>query len=220
MSELGERLADIRARIAAAARESGRRPEDITLVAVSKLQPIELLREAMTLGLDLFGENYAQELRDKAAVLPGARWHFIGRFQKNKINMIKDMVTCWETLASADEADALATRVGRPTAVMLQVNIGREAQKAGADPDAVPELARAIAERAPLRLDGLMCIPPEGKSVESFAAMAALRRRVEQTLGRPIALSMGMSDDFEVAIRHGATHVRIGSRLFGARRVS
>jgi len=211
MSGLAERLAEVQARIATAAVASGRAPEAVTLVAVSKFHPLVAVQEAYSLGVRTFGENYAQELRDKAAALPDAKWHFIGRFQKNKINMLKDIVACFETVSSADDAEALLSRA--PAAhMLLQVNIGLEPQKGGVTPVDVLSLAEAFPT-----LQGLMCIPPEGASERSFQAMAKLRHQLEDALGKPMALSMGMSADFELAIHCGATHVRVGSLIFGPR---
>src|SRR5438552_3567161 len=123
-----ERLLDIQERIARAA--NGR---EVTLVAVSKLQPVEKIHQACALGLRDFGENYAQELLEKAAAMSNVRWHFIGRFQKNKINALKDHVAVWHTVSSLSDAQALGKRVSVPA--LLQVNIGREPQKGGLDPD-------------------------------------------------------------------------------------
>jgi pyridoxal phosphate enzyme (YggS family) len=211
MSTLRERLAGIEARIAKAAAEAGRSRADVTLVAVSKVQPLALVQEAFALGVRDFGENYAQELVEKAREVPGARWHFIGRLQKNKINMLKPFVAVWQTVDSVEAAQAIVLRVPAPPLMFLQVNIGKEPQKSGVDPDA----AIAAVKAAPL--SGLMCIPPAGDSEPHFRRMRELRDACEAAAARPLALSMGMSDDFELAIRLGATHVRVGTALFGAR---
>lgn len=200
-----ERLIAIQERIAAASK--GRA---VTLIAVSKFQPVEKIQEAYALGVRDFGENYAQELLEKTAVVKDVRWHFIGRFQKNKINSLKEHVAAWHTVSSIEDVEALSKRVASPAQVLLQVNIGREPQKGGLLPEEVePAVDRA---RALTHFRGLMCIPPVETPEKWFDAMARLQERV-----RGDWLSMGMSDDFELAIAHGATHVRIGTALFGAR---
>jgi pyridoxal phosphate enzyme (YggS family) len=206
---LKARLDEIETRMVKAAHASGRRREDITLVAVSKFQPLALIQEAIALGLNDFGENYAQELVEKALALPKVRWHFIGKLQKNKINMLRPHVAVWQTIDSVEAAQAVTSRVDSPI-MYLQVNIGNEPQKNG--------IAEADVERVlGTQIAGLMCIPPAGDAVPYFQRMRALHERCEALAGRKLALSMGMSDDFEAAITHGATHVRIGTRLFGSR---
>ncbi|MCC6806301.1 MAG: YggS family pyridoxal phosphate-dependent enzyme [Deltaproteobacteria bacterium] len=217
MITLAERLHQLEERIAGAAKAAGRERRDVTLVAVSKLQPVALVKEAFALGVRDFGENYAQELVEKASGLgeAGARWHFIGRLQKNKINMLKAHVSAWQTADSAEAVAAIAARVLPPPQIFLQVNIGREAQKNGLDPDKVRETVLALEGNSPVL--GLMCIPPVGASEPCFEKMRLLADACARETGRAFALSMGMSDDFEQAIAHGATHVRIGTRLFGTR---
>jgi pyridoxal phosphate enzyme (YggS family) len=184
------------------------------LIAVSKMHPAEAVAEAYALGQRDFGENYAQELAAKAEALktrcPELRWHFIGRLQKNKINMIAPHVFAWHTVDSFETAEALAKRA--PGAqVLVQVNVAREAQKGGVLPEAVSEVVAACGA---LSLRGLMTIhPAEGNPAPHFRALAQLR----DTHVPGGWLSMGMSHDFAEAIACGATHVRVGTAIFGAR---
>jgi len=213
-----ERLAAIRTQIDAAARAANRDPADIGLVAVSKTVPAERVAEVWAAGQRDFGENYAQELRDKSAALdPGIRWHFIGRFQKNKARYLAHAHRV-HALESLDQADALAERARVP--VLVAVNLAGEATKGGVTPGALGRLLDGLASRAPVR--GLMCIPPPAEDPEASAPFfaelrelaASHRARGHDDLSE---LSMGMSHDFQVAIREGATWVRVGTAIFGSR---
>ena len=185
-----------------------------TLIAVSKMQPLSAIAQAYALGQRDFGENYAQELVEKAVALrgqcPELRWHFIGRLQKNKINALAPHVFAWHTVDSADTAQALAKRVPQAQ-VLVQVNVAREAQKGGVLPEA---LAQTLAACVGLLVRGLMTIhPAEGDATAHFRALVALR----DTHLPHGWLSMGMSHDYALAIACGATHVRVGTAIFGAR---
>jgi pyridoxal phosphate enzyme (YggS family) len=211
-----ENIADVREKLAAAARSAGRDPTAITLVAVSKTVPAERVREAMHAGHDLFGENYAQELRDKAREVAGARWHFIGPLQRNKVKYVVGVAELIHSIDSEALLDEVAARAGKSGVVqrcLVQVNIGRELQKSGVMPDALPALVRAFATRPSVRCEGLMCIPPDGVSPRPFFDNLAQLAAAEG-LG---TLSMGMSGDFEEAIAAGATIVRVGTAIFGER---
>jgi pyridoxal phosphate enzyme (YggS family) len=209
-------VAGVRERIAAACSRAGRDPASVRLVAVSKTKPVELLRAAQAAGQSIFGENYAQDLREKADALPGVEWHFIGALQTNKAKLVVGRAalihTC-DRLALAQELSKRAQSAGLMQPVLLEVNVGREPQKAGALPEDVPALLekiRALPSLAPL---GLMCIPPaEGDPRAHFRSL----RRLGQELGLP-ELSMGMSADYEIAIEEGATLVRVGTAIFGER---
>ena len=214
--DVAERLARVRGEIAAAARAAGRDPATVTLVAVSKTMPVERVREALAAGQATFGENYAQELRDKARLVDGARWHFIGPLQRNKVKYVvgvAELIHSIDSPALVDEVAARAEKIGVVQRCLVQVNIGREAQKSGCAIDDVPSLVRAMAARPSLRCEGLMCIPPEGVPARPFfdelARLAAACRLA--------TLSMGMSSDFAEAIAAGATIVRVGTAIFGAR---
>jgi pyridoxal phosphate enzyme (YggS family) len=214
--ELGAAIAAVLARIDAAARAAGRDPAQITLVAVSKTVPAERVRDAVAAGqLDL-GENYAQELRDKARVVPGARWHYIGPLQRNKVKYVVGTAQLIHTVgdaAIAAEIAARAARMGLTQRCLVQVNVGKEVQKSGCAIEALPSLLAALAAHASLRVEGLMCIPPADEDPRPH--FATLRGLAEQH--RLAQLSMGMSADYELAIAEGATLVRVGSAIFGAR---
>ncbi len=212
-------LDDITRRIRAAEAAAGREAGSVTLIAVSKVQPPERVRAVLDRGQRVFGENYVQEAQGKwpgwRAEFPGVELHMIGPLQGNKAKAAAALFDAIHTL----DRPSLATRLarladadGRQPALFVQVNTGAEPQKAGvlpADADAFVAACRADG----LRLDGAMCIPPEG---EDAAPHFRLLRSIAQANGLP-GLSMGMSADFETAIAHGATHVRVGSAIFGAR---
>lgn len=216
-----EGLARVRARIDAACLAAGRDPSEVSLVAVSKTFPIEALREARDAGqLDL-GESYAQELRDKAAALDGVRWHFIGRLQTNKAKYVAPVAYRIHALETVEQAEALAKRAPGPLKCLVSVHTGDEESKGGVPPAQVLERCRALAAVPGIEVVGLMTLPPYTEDPEGaaphFAEVAALAAR-GRAEGLPLTeLSMGMSHDFEVAIRHGATWVRVGTAIFGAR---
>jgi pyridoxal phosphate enzyme (YggS family) len=211
-----ERLAEVRARIAAAARAAGRTPDEITLVAVSKTVEAARVREALAAGQEIFGENYGQALRDKAREVTGARWHFIGPLQRNKVKYVVGTAELIHSVDSSALGTAIAERAlssGITQRCLVQVNLGDEAQKSGCRPDALPALLDGLRVLPSLSVEGLMCIPPaEGDPRPQFERLAGLARA--QSLGM---LSMGMSGDYEAAIKEGATLVRVGSAIFGAR---
>ncbi|HEY2031811.1 MAG TPA: YggS family pyridoxal phosphate-dependent enzyme [Myxococcales bacterium] len=208
-----EGLAEVRTRIASACARAGRDPASVTLVAVSKTKPVELLRDAIAAGQRSFGENYAQEFRDKHEELPDLDWHFIGALQTNKVKYVAGKATLVHTCDRLSLAQELSKRAASEQRVLLEVNIGREPQKAGVLPEDAPALLDQVRRLPKLRCDGLMCIPPsEGDPRPHFAAL----RELGSKLGLR-ELSMGMSADYEVAIAEGATIVRVGTAIFGAR---
>lgn len=227
---IAEKLAEIRARLEAAARAAGRDPASVTLVAVSKTFPADAINEALSAGQTLFGESRAQELRDKVPLVgPQARWHFIGALQRNKVKYVVGRVAMVESVDSLELARELDARVQStgggggpvPLPVLVEVNLGGEETKHGVEPEQALALAREIHRLPGLALRGLMTIPPWQEDPEQVApcferlAALAAEGRAE---GLPLhELSMGMSHDFEVAIRHGATLVRVGTAIFGAR---
>lgn len=228
MTSLAERLAVVQAKIAAAVARRGRGPQ-VTLCAVSKRHTPEAIRAAFALGVRDFGENYAQELRDKRAALadlPDARWHAIGPVQANKIKYVVG-ATLVHTIDRADLVTKIEARVAASGAVqdvLVQVNVAHEAGKSGIAPAQVPRLLEAFAACPHVRCRGLMLIPPEGDPEATRPWFRALRQLRDRTL--PDAppgvhldvLSMGMSSDYEVAIEEGATIVRVGTAIFGPRR--
>jgi pyridoxal phosphate enzyme (YggS family) len=218
---VAERLELVRGRIQEAARAAGREASEVELVAVSKRHSQDAIREAYAAGQRVFGENYVQEWVSKAdalaAELPDLRWHFIGHLQRNKARQVVQRGACLETLDSPRLALALARHVtGAPVSVFLQVNVGREAQKSGVLPDDLSQLVDVIRGEERLRLEGLMTVPPADPNPEAvrphFAELAALAKRHGLR-----SLSMGMSADLEVAVAEGATHVRVGTAIFGPR---
>ncbi|MDB5413650.1 MAG: YggS family pyridoxal phosphate enzyme [Rubritepida sp.] len=213
-------LAQIRTRIEAAARAAGRDPAAVTLVAVSKTHPAEAVVAALAAGQTIFGENRVQEAAAKFPALrdahPAMRLHIIGALQTNKARDAVRLADVIESLDRPKLAAALAeamVKEGRRPDVLIQVNIGDEPQKAGISRAEAPDFIRACREEWSLPVTGLMCIPPaEGDPRPHFAELAALAARHGLA-----TLSMGMSGDFEAAIAEGATHVRVGSAIFGHR---
>ncbi len=221
MSEIRERLAQVHARIDAACRAAGRDPRGVRLVAVSKFHSLCAIREAYDAGQRDFGENYAQELIAKAEGLrdlAGLRLHFIGALQSNKAKLLAPRCQVVETLASSSAARALherAAALGRSIEVMLQVNVAGERQKSGVAPSSLDELVAQVRALSALRLTGLMTIPPADDPERARACYETLARLARE---RQLAeLSMGMSDDLELAIAAGSTTVRVGTAIFGPR---
>jgi PLP dependent protein len=227
MNPIAARLQEVRAAIAAAAHKVGRDPAAVRLVAVSKTVDLERLRAAIAAGQDLFGENYLQEAADKIAALGReVGWHLVGSLQTNKA---KGAVELFDLIHAVDRgklARALseaAARLGKIQDVLLQVNQGGEATKSGVTPAAAPALLQEIARLPHLRVLGLMTMPPWFPDPEQarpyFRALRELRERLRDLSGLPLdELSMGMSDDFPVAVEEGATLVRVGTAIFGQRR--
>jgi PLP dependent protein len=222
MEPISANLATVRGRIEAAARAAGRPADAVTLVAVSKTQPADSVRAALAAGQRVFGENRVQEA---VAKFPGRRrdypdltLHLIGPLQTNKV---KDAVAHCDVIETVDRprlAEALARemeRSGRRLPCFIEVNTGEEAQKAGVLPEAADAFIADCRGRLGLPVVGLMCIPPEH---EEPALHFALLREIAKRNGLD-QLSMGMSADFETAIRFGATYVRVGTAIFGARRI-
>jgi pyridoxal phosphate enzyme (YggS family) len=218
----------IQARVTAACVRAGRPASDVTIVAVSKTHPIDAIREARAAGATDFGENYAQELAAKVGELAGdaappVRWHFIGRLQRNKAKLVAGRVALVHAVDTVDLAEELARRAaGAVQPILLTVNLAGESTKGGVTADAASAVARVLAGVPGTSLDGLMTMPPPADDPEAsrpqFVALRTLRDRLADELGRPLpVLSMGMSHDFEVAIACGATHVRIGTAIFGRR---
>jgi len=229
MEPTGERLLanleDVRHRIAAAAERSGRSAADVRLVAVTKSAPDNLVRRLIDAGQKDLGENRAQQLRDRAAALEklGIRWHMIGRLQRNKVKYVVPTAAMIHSLDSLALAEAISRRAlaeGCCAACLLEINSGEE-QKGGVPPDEAPALVAAAAALAAINLVGLMTMAPLAENPETvrpaFARLRDLRDRLNRGAGLPHPLrelSMGMSQDYEVAIEEGATIVRIGTALF------
>ncbi len=213
------------ARVTAACERARRDAAEVTIVAVSKTHPADAVREAAAAGATDFGENYAQELAAKRGELESlaVRWHYIGRLQRNKAKLVAGYVALVHAVDTVELAEELAKRAaGVVQPVLVAVNVAGEATKGGITADTALALARAIESVAGMRLDGLMTMPPPSEDPEAsrpvFESLRALRDRLQDQLGCALpVLSMGMSGDFEVAIACGATHVRIGTAIFGSR---
>lgn len=225
MGDLAANVAQVRARIAAAANRNGRRADDVSLVAVSKTVDAARVREAAAVGLRSFGENRVQEARDKVAAVPDVSWHLIGSLQRNKVKEAVRLFTVIESVDSEALAEELSRRAGqqeRAVDVLVQVNIAREPQKHGASPEEAVAVVRRTAALPGLKLRGLMTIAPAASDPDEarpvFRALRELRERLQDSAGLALPeLSMGMTDDFEVAIEEGATMVRIGRAIFADR---
>ncbi len=220
MSNVRERLEQVQARIAAACQRSGRDPKEVKLLAVSKLQPSELIREAFEAGQRDFGENYAQELRDKVselAQLDGLRWHAIGPLQTNKAKYVATSAWAFHALDRMEIARELSKRrKGPPLRCFLEVNVGGEASKSGIRPEEAATLLEGVRTLPNLEVVGLMSLPPPVENPESARPFFRELRGLAQRLGLP-ELSMGTTADFEVAIEEGAHWVRVGTAIFGER---
>lgn len=226
MKQIPESLAQVRERIRSAAIACGRDPDTITLLAVSKTKPAADVDTAYQAGQRLFGENYLQDALPKIKALAGRdiEWHFIGRIQGNKAAEISQhfpWVHSLDTLRHAELLDRHRPEQSAPLQVCLQVNLSGEASKGGVDEDAAAELAHAVAALPHLRLRGLMTMPdPHAPAARQRATFAGLRKLRDALCAEGLALdtlSMGMSGDLEDAIAEGATIVRIGTDIFGAR---
>jgi hypothetical protein len=212
-------LAEITARIAAACAAAGRDPAGVTLIAVSKVQPADRVEAVLRASHRVFGENYVQEAAGKwpawRAAFPGVQVHMIGPLQTNKAKAAVELFDCVHSVdrpSLADKLARLAQERGACPALFVQVNTGAEPQKAGVLPDEVDGFV-ASCRAMDMAPSGLMCIPPEDQdAAPHFAMLAGMAAR-----NGLAGLSMGMSADFETAIAHGATHIRVGSAIFGAR---
>jgi pyridoxal phosphate enzyme (YggS family) len=222
------RINEVRERIRHVTLAAGRTADSVTLLAVSKAQPAEVVASAADAGLQDFGESYLKEALAKIAALQkrSLTWHFVGRLQANKTRAIAEEFAWVHALDRLHIAERLAAQRpahAPPLNVCLQVNLAGEASKAGVAPAELPQLARAVAALPRLALRGLMCLPPEETEVARqrawFAQLRVLFEQLNALGTRLDTLSMGMSGDFEAAIREGATIVRLGTVLFGPRPV-
>jgi pyridoxal phosphate enzyme (YggS family) len=222
--DIAQRVTVVRERLEAAARRAGRDPAAVRLLAASKTQPAAAVRAAYAAGVREFGENYVQEAVSKQAELAdlsGVTWHLIGHLQTNKARIAAGAFSLIQTLDSARLAAALARARPDPRMpVLIEVNLGAEASKTGAPPDQVQALIDAVREKVDVR--GLMAIPPPGARPEDsrpfFARLRELRDRLAAATGLALSdLSMGMTEDFEIAVEEGATIVRVGRAIFGER---
>ena len=214
----------VRQAITTSAERSGRNPDSIVLVAVTKGFPVERIREAMAVGLRVFGENRVQEALPKIDEIGPAEvdWHLIGHLQTNKVKFIEGRFRMIQSVDRSGLVEALDRRLGSALDVLVEVNVAEESQKTGALPTDLPVIAQAVAAAGHLRLRGLMTIAPMVADPEQvrpiFRRLRSLRDETSQKLGMPLpVLSMGMTDDYPVAVQEGATMLRLGRALFGPR---
>ena len=228
VATIADNLNAVRERIAKAAARAGRDPASITLVAVTKTVPIERIREAIEAGQRVFGENRVQEAQAKVeALADDVQWHLIGHLQRNKVKFVCDLFKLIESVDSfplARDIDAHAARRGSVMPILIQVNIGDETTKSGIAATETLALVQQVAALPHVAIQGLMCVPPAVDLAEHarpyFVELRGLAEHIAQERIPRVAmaqLSMGMSHDFEVAVEEGATMVRVGSAIFGAR---
>ena len=217
MSEIADNIARVRQQIAQAAARAGRSPEEITLVAVTKKKPASAVLDALAAGVTAVGENYVQEAEEKRGQVPGGSWHLLGHLQSNKAKLAVSLFDLIQSVDSMRLAAALSRQAeGKPQAILLQVHLGDEETKTGLPPETALDAAAEIAALPNLSLHGLMGIAPNNTDPRPY--FQSLKRLFDQlpAVNRQI-LSMGMSGDFEAAIEEGATLVRVGTAIFGAR---
>jgi PLP dependent protein len=212
-------IAAVRERIAEACTRSGRSPDEVVLIAVTKTVSPEMVRAATAAGLTEFGENYVQELEQKRRAAPEATWHFVGRVQSNKARRIveaSDLLHGLEPGRGAERVSAMGVERGRPVPVLVEVDF--TGRRVGAGPEETEDFVTRLAEWEGLDVRGLMAIPPQDRDARPFfALLRELRDRIARRHPEVTELSMGMSADYEDAVEEGATMVRIGTAIFGAR---
>jgi pyridoxal phosphate enzyme (YggS family) len=218
LATIAERVAHVRQRVKRAAERAGRSPAEVTIVAVSKGFPPSAIDEAMVAGITDIGENRVQEAAAKIAELRGlpVTWHLVGHLQTNKAKTALELFDIIHSVDSLHLAEVLSHRAQRPLPVLLEVNVTGEASKFGFPPAEVAAAAQAVANLSRLDLRGLMTVAPFVSDPETLRPVFRELRRLRDALGLA-ELSMGMTDDFEVAIEEGATLVRIGRAIFGER---
>lgn len=226
MAEIAENLDRVREQIAQAAAKAGRAADDIELVAITKTHPAEKVREAVEVGQTLFGESRVQEARVKIPELPSSvRWHFVGHLQKNKIRHalpLFEMIHSVDSLVLAQEVNRIAEEEGMHPRILLEVNVAGEGSKFGFAPDKLREQMEEVLALPRLSILGLMTIPPLAEEVrvsrKYFVQLRELRDRLQTEFRVDLAhLSMGMTQDYPIAVEEGATLVRVGTAIFGER---
>jgi pyridoxal phosphate enzyme (YggS family) len=227
--DISANLNSVRQRVAAACARAGRDASSVTLVTVAKGQPAEVVCAAAQLGLALFGENRVQEARAKISLCPARlRWHLIGHLQSNKCRdavHLFEMIQSVDSLSLAREINKWAEKSAKTMPVLIEVNVAGESSKFGYAPDKVLAELQEINALPRIEVHGLMTVAPFARETEKvrpvFRRLRELKRQCEELLGAPLAhLSMGMSDDFEVAVEEGATMIRLGSAVLGPRAAS
>ncbi|MFO7748510.1 MAG: YggS family pyridoxal phosphate-dependent enzyme [Desulfobacteraceae bacterium] len=229
MTAIKERILNLTERIKTAAQSVGRNPEEISLVGVSKRKPAKTVARGIDQGIEILGENYIQEAMDKIDAIgrTRARWHFIGHLQSNKAKYAVryfDLIHTVDKFKLAKEIDKQAGKIGKVQEILMQINISEEASKSGVSTEEALLLAQEIGQLDNVALTGLMCMPPFFDDPEQarpyFKALAGIKKAIQEKKIPGIAmdhLSMGMSHDFTVAVEEGATLVRVGTAIFGAR---
>lgn len=226
MTSIADNLERVREQIAEAAAKSGRSADDVALVAITKTHPAEKVREAIEAGQTLFGESRVQEARAKIPDLPAAiRWHFVGHLQKNKIRhalSLFEVIHSIDSLALAEDLNRIAEEEGMHPRVLLEVNVAGEGSKFGFAPDKLREQMEDLLELPRLSIEGLMSIPPIAEQAESsrqyFVQLREVRDSLQKDFNVPLPqLSMGMTNDYAIAVEEGATLVRVGTAIFGER---
>jgi len=226
MSGIRENLLRVTERIEKAAQKAGRNPKDIRLVAVSKTMEADRVREAIEAGVTILGENYVQEAQKKIEEIgKPVSWHFIGHLQTNKAKVVVrlfDVIHSVDSVALAEELNRRAQQANQKIPIMIEVNLSGETTKFGTEEEKVTSLAQEVLKLNHLSLEGLMTMPPYFDDPEMsrpyFIQLRELKERLVKG-GIPLKeLSMGMSNDFEIAIQEGATYVRVGTAIFGARK--
>jgi PLP dependent protein len=226
MNSIAENLERVRKQIASAAAKSGRSPDAVELVAITKTHPAEKVREAIEAGQGLFGESRVQEARAKIPELPSnIRWHFVGHLQKNKVRQalpLFEMIHSIDSLVLAEDVNRIANEEGLHPRVLLEVNVAGEGSKVGFSPDQLHDEIERLLDLPRLTFEGLMCVPPIAEKAEAsrkfFVQLRELREELENHCGITLShLSMGMTQDFPIAVEEGATLVRVGTAIFGER---
>ncbi len=219
-----ENIENVRQKIADAAKRAGRKPEEITLIGVSKTKPVTLISEAVDCGIIQLGENRVQEVMEKFVKLSGVKWHLIGHLQRNKVKYIIDKAEYIHSLDSfelAKEIDRQAKKVGKIQKVLVQVNVSGEESKSGISPKEAAFFCESISSFENIRVKGLMTMAPKDADEKELRAVFGGLKRLSGEINIPHTemkhLSMGMSGDYEIAIEEGATMVRVGTGIFGSR---
>lgn len=217
MSELVRRYWALRGDIARSCEAAKRDPDSVTLVAVSKTFPAEMIQCLYDEGHRDFGESRVQEFLPKAEMLPeDIRWHFIGTLQSNKVKKISRRIVLLHSLETASQLHA-ATLDGHPFDALIEINIAKEEKKGGISPDALDTFQKSVLECLPVRLKGLMTIGPANRNAEETRLHYRRLRQLSEEYQSGEILSMGMSSDYGIAIQEGSTHIRVGTALFGGR---
>jgi PLP dependent protein len=226
LDTLRKRIDDVRRRVVESCERAGRHPDEVTLIGVTKTFPVELVSAAATVGLHDFGENRVQELIEKAEIVPGelqggeVRWHMIGHLQRNKardVVRLAEVFHALDGLRLAEELNKRSLAAERVLPCMVQINISGESTKSGIEPDELASFLRSLEPFEGLRVTGLMTIASPMDDPEEVRPEFRQMRQLLEAHPALTDLSMGMSGDFEVAIEEGATHIRVGSVLFGPR---